>query len=206
MTRNVQSGCRLSGNGRQQETLARAAPGRPCSRHRHNLANNSFETTFEPIPTQVRFNILWYRRRRAPFNPHRHSTAGPRRSTPRFPPSRLVQRLPTCAVAHSRRCRQGQASNNPEQNGRSCLKTLGAGYSHAMLTIKLFALSLTIRHAGRFLPVGKVPCQASFAVCLNVHRIPVDRSAHFASTTSSIPTSGTLPSNDSECLASSRGT
>jgi hypothetical protein len=70
-----------------------------------------------------------------------------------------------------------------------------------MLTIRLFALSLTIRPEGRFRPLKKVPCQASFAVCLTVHRAPVDWSAHFASTTSSIPISGTLPSNDSECLA-----
>ena len=40
----------------------------------------------------------------------------------------------------------------------------------------------------------------------NVQRNSIDRSAHFVSTTSSIPISGTLPSNDSECLASSRGT
>ena len=56
---HVQSDCRLFGNERQQETLAPAAPGRPCHRpqHRDNMANDSSETAFDPIPPQVRFSI-----------------------------------------------------------------------------------------------------------------------------------------------------
>jgi hypothetical protein len=56
---DLQSDCRLFGNERQQETLAPAAPGRPCrcSRHRHNMADDTFETIFDPIPPQVRFSM-----------------------------------------------------------------------------------------------------------------------------------------------------
>jgi hypothetical protein len=174
MTRNVQSDCRLSGNGRQQETLARAAPGRPCrcSRHRHNMADKASKP--RSSPSRPRFaSTSCGTAEGEPLHPHRHSTPGPRRSTPRFPPSRLVQRLPTCAVAHSRGCRQGQASNNPEQT-RTVLPENSRGRVQ--------------------------PRDAHYKT------VSVDRSAHFASTTSSIPISGTLPSNDSECLASSRGT
>jgi hypothetical protein len=58
---DVQSDCRLFGNERQQETLVSAAQGRRCrcSRHRHNMACDSFEATFGIIPTQVRFTIPW---------------------------------------------------------------------------------------------------------------------------------------------------
>ncbi len=56
---DLRSDCRLFGNERQQETLAPAAPGRPCrrSRHRHNMAHDTLETTFASIAPQVRFSI-----------------------------------------------------------------------------------------------------------------------------------------------------
>ena len=58
---HVQSDCRLFSNERQQETLAPAAPGRPCrcSRHRHNMANDTVEATFEIIPTRICFSLPW---------------------------------------------------------------------------------------------------------------------------------------------------
>jgi hypothetical protein len=56
---DVQSDCRLFGNERQQETLTPAAPGRPCrcSRHRHHLAGDSFEATFDITPTRICFSL-----------------------------------------------------------------------------------------------------------------------------------------------------
>jgi hypothetical protein len=58
---DLNSDRRLFGNERQQETLASAAPGRPCRcpRHRHNMAADSFEATFDTIPPRVRFRIRW---------------------------------------------------------------------------------------------------------------------------------------------------
>jgi hypothetical protein len=58
---HVQSDCRLFGNERQQETLAPAAPGRPChrSRHRHNMADDTFEATFHIIPTRICVSLPW---------------------------------------------------------------------------------------------------------------------------------------------------
>jgi hypothetical protein len=49
---DVQSDCRLFGNERQQEALAPAPPGGPCrcSRHRHNMAGDSFEATLRHHP------------------------------------------------------------------------------------------------------------------------------------------------------------
>jgi len=58
---DLRSDCRLFGNERQQETLAPAAPGRPCrcSRHRHNMAGDSFEGIFDIIPTRICFSLPW---------------------------------------------------------------------------------------------------------------------------------------------------
>jgi hypothetical protein len=60
---DVQSDCRLFGNERQQRTLAPAIATRPChgSRHRHNMADGRFETTFDPIPPTVRFSMACHR-------------------------------------------------------------------------------------------------------------------------------------------------
>ncbi|NYH20076.1 hypothetical protein [Paraburkholderia bryophila] len=59
MTQDVQSDCRLFGNERQQETLARVTPGRPrrCSRHRCDMEGNSIETRSAHFPTLFRLSI-----------------------------------------------------------------------------------------------------------------------------------------------------
>jgi hypothetical protein len=97
-----------------------------------------FETTFEPIPTQVRFNILWHRRMRAPFIPidtQRPGRVGPLRG---FLPRGLSNACPHAPSRIHAAADKGRRRTTLNKHGRSCLKTLGAGYSHAMLTIKLF--------------------------------------------------------------------
>lgn len=58
---DLHSDCRLFGNERQQETLASAAPCTPWrrSRHRHIIPDDTFETAFDTILTQLRFSIRW---------------------------------------------------------------------------------------------------------------------------------------------------
>jgi hypothetical protein len=113
----MQTGRRLGSNASHGRTLAPiASPDHSCLRRvTTNQKLNRSTTTPAPIHQPVRSAEIQPCPPSGPINLHSLATFRPRRSTPRFPPSRLIRRLPARAVANSHSCEQWQASNNPKR-------------------------------------------------------------------------------------------
>jgi hypothetical protein len=137
-----------------------------------------------------------------PIDTQRPGRVGPLRG---FLPRGLSNACPHAPSRTHAAADKGRRRTTLNKHGRSCLKRSGPVQPRDAHYKTICAVPDDTTR--RQIPTcGEGSLSGLVRRLLDVHRAPVDWSAHFASTTSSIPTSGTLPNNDSECLASSRGT
>jgi len=115
--RGMQTDRRLRSNARHERTLAPAASTDHSRRRRITTNRKPHRSTTTPAPTRHPARSAQIRpcSPSQPINLHSLATFRPHWTTPRFPPSRLIRRLPTRPAAHSHSCGRRQASNNPKR-------------------------------------------------------------------------------------------
>ena len=139
----MQTDRRLRSNARHERTLAPAAPTDHSRRRRITTNRKPHRSTTTPAPTRHPARSAQIRpcSPSQPINLHSLATFRPHWTTPRFPPSRLIRRLPIRPAAHSHSCGRRQASNNPKRKythvGRRREVALRSQRSHRRPPIEL---------------------------------------------------------------------
>jgi hypothetical protein len=115
--RGMQTDRRLRSNARHERTLAPVASTDHSRRRRITTNRKPHRSTTTPAPTRHPARSAQIRpcSPSQPINLHSLATFRPHWTTPRFPPSRLIRRLPIRPAAHSHSCGRRQASNNPKR-------------------------------------------------------------------------------------------
>jgi hypothetical protein len=116
--RGMQTDRRLRSNARHERTLAPVASTDHSRRRRITTNRKPHRSTTTPAPTHHPARSAEIRpcSPSQPINLHSLATFRPHWTTPRFPPSRLIRRLPIRPAAHSHSCGRRQASNNPSMS------------------------------------------------------------------------------------------